>query len=278
MRRTTRRFNRGEAVVKGRRWRRDLSCDDDPIDLWEQYQAKPGDELRNRLIEHYLPIVRYTAERVAATLPQSVDIDDLISAGLFGLIEAIKSFDLGRGVKFKTYCSWRVRGAILDELRSNDWVPRLVRTKATKLEQSIREAEAQLGRPATDLELASKMGMSVGELDKLMRDASAVTVCYLSDTAGDSEDASARSDLVEDQNAVDPIADIHRKDVMEVITRELNLRERLILMLYYFEELTMREIGLALDLSESRVCQLHSRIINRLKARLNQRADELAVS
>lgn len=255
----------------------ETSADEDPIELWEEYQRTRSEALRNRLIEHYLPVVRYTAERVASTLPQSVDIDDLMSAGLFGLFEAIKSFDLSRGVKFKTYCSWRVRGAILDELRANDWVPRLVRNKASMLEQKMREAEAALGRPATDLELASQMGMSVGELDKLMHEASAVTVCYLSDNAGDGEDASARSDLVEDVNAGCPIDDIHRKDVMEILTKELTLRERLIMILYYFEELTMREIGLALDLSESRVCQLHSRIVARLKAKLGARKGELAL-
>ena len=156
---------------------------EDPIELWQAYQAKPTIELRNKLIEHYLPVVRYTAERLAAGLPNSVDVEDLMSAGLFGLMEAIKSFDLDRGVKFKTYCSWRIRGAILDTLRANDWVPRLVRSKASKLEKKMREAEAMLGRPATDLELASLMGMSLGELDKMMRDASAVTVCYLSDTS-----------------------------------------------------------------------------------------------
>ncbi len=259
-----------------RGWKTDNSKTD-PIDLWKEYQAKRTDELRNQLVEHYLPIVRYTAERLRANLPQSVELDDLMSAGLFGLIEAIKVFDLDRKVKFKTYCSWRVRGAILDQLRANDWVPRLVRTKASKLAKSTREAETMLGRPATDLELAATMGMSLKELDKMMRDASATTVCYLSDTAGDNEDASARSDLIEDPRSVNPIADLQRKDVMEVITKELALRERLILILYYFEELTMREIGLALDLSESRVCQLHSRIINRLRSKLSRRATELTV-
>lgn len=273
------RSSRTEGRISGRRRavKLETSSDEDPIDLWEEYGRTKSEALRNRLIEHYLPIVRYTAERVASTLPQSVDVDDLMSAGLFGLFEAIKSFDLGRGVKFKTYCSWRVRGAILDELRANDWVPRLVRNKASMLEQKMREAEAALGRPATDLELASQMGMSVGELDKLMHEASAVTVCYLSDSAGDGEDASARSDLIEDVTAGCPIDDIQRKDVMEILTKELTLRERLIMILYYFEELTMREIGLALDLSESRVCQLHSRIVARLKAKLGARKGELAL-
>ena len=132
-----------------RGWKRDQSSED-PIDLWKRYQAKRTDDLRNQLVEHYLPIVRYTAERLRVNLPQSVELDDLMSAGLFGLIEAIKSFDLERKVKFKTYCSWRVRGAILDQLRADDWVPRLVRTKASKLDKGMRAAEARLGRPATD--------------------------------------------------------------------------------------------------------------------------------
>ena len=250
---------------------------DDPLDLWREYQRTKDTELRNELVEHYLPIVRYTAERLAVSLPQSVETDDLISAGLFGLMDAIDSFDLERGVKFKTYCSWRVRGAILDELRANDWVPRLVRNKASLLEDTMRRAEADLGRPATDLELATLLKISVAELDKLMQDASAVTVCSLHDAAGDSQDGATRADFVEDQGAQDPLHDLQRKDVMEVLTRELPLRERLIVILYYFEELTMREIGITLDLSESRVCQLHSRIIARLKSRLSRRQDELAV-
>lgn len=264
--------------IGSRRWGGAVvSEEEDPIDLWKAYKKRPSDELRNRLIEHYLPIVRYTAERLAAGLPQSVDTEDLMSAGLFGLIEAIKSFDLERGVKFKTYCSWRVRGAILDELRANDWVPRQVRNKASLLEGKMREAEAKLGRPATDLELASMLGMSLADLDRLMREASAVTVCYLSDAAGDAQEATCRSDTIEDRTIEDPIHDLQRKDVMEVLTRELTLRERLILILYYFEEMTMREIGLTLDLSESRVCQLHSRIIARLKSRLARRREELNV-
>lgn len=253
------------------------SCDEDPIALWTEYQAARTEANRNKLVEHYLPVVRYTAERLAATLPQSVELDDLMSAGLFGLFEAIKSFDLGRGVKFKTYCSWRVRGAILDDLRANDWVPRLVRNKATLLDQKMREAEAALGRPPTDLELATLLGMSIVDLDKLMHEASAVTVCSLSDGTSDSQEASSRSDLVEDPRGKDPLDDIQRKDVLAILTNELTLRERLIMILYYFEELTMKEIGLALDLSESRVCQLHSRIVARLKAKLGARKKELVV-
>lgn len=275
--RTSRDEGRSRISTRTKRVVKPESIDEDPVEMWQEYQASRSEAARNKLIEHYLPVVRYTAERVAATLPQSVELDDLMSAGLFGLFEAIKSFDLARGVKFKTYCSWRVRGAILDDLRANDWVPRLVRNKATLLEQKMREAEAQLGRPATDLELATRLGMSIADLDKLMHEASAVTVCYLSDGATDGQEASSRSDLLEDPRGRDPIDDLQRKDVLEVLTKELSLRERLIMILYYFEELTMKEIGLALDLSESRVCQLHSRIVARLKAKLGARKKELVI-
>jgi RNA polymerase sigma factor FliA len=250
----------------------------DPIELWAAYKHDPSDSARNELVEHYLPIVRYTAERMAATLPQSVELDDLISAGLFGLIESIKNFDLERGVKFKTFASWRVRGAILDDLRANDWVPRLVRTKATKLERMLYQAEADLGRPATDLELASMMGISIKDLRTLMHEANATTICSLNEAATDNQDASSRGDLIEDTRVEDPTLDMHRKDVMSAVTKELNLRERMIVMLYYSDELTMKEIGLTLGLSESRVCQLHTRIIVRLRSRLGRRQDELAVT
>ncbi|RMG11730.1 MAG: FliA/WhiG family RNA polymerase sigma factor [Planctomycetota bacterium] len=267
----------GSDSVLGAVWADDRS-NEDPRELWERYQAERSDELRNELVEHYLPIVRYTAERMRATLPQSVELDDLISAGIFGLVEAIKSFDLERNIKFKTYASWRVRGAILDSLRAQDWVPRLVRTQQSKLAKSQAEAEALLGRPANDIELAGLMGISLSELRKLMTSANAVTVVSLQDTCSDSQDASARSDLIEDPRSENPLADLQRRDVMEVITKELNLRERLILILYYFEELTLKEVGLALDISESRACQLHGKIMKRLRSKLASRKDELAVS
>jgi RNA polymerase sigma factor for flagellar operon FliA len=266
----------GSDSVLGAIWAGDKS-NQDPIDLWREYQAKQSDELRNQLVEHYLPIVRYTAERMRTSLPQSVELDDLISAGIFGLVEAIKSFDLERKIKFKTYASWRVRGAILDSLRAQDWVPRLVRTQQSKLGKAQAKAESLLGRPANDVELAGLMGITLAELRKMMNSANAVSVVSLQDTSGDSQDASARSDLIEDPRAANPIADLQRRDVMEVITRELSLRERLILILYYFEELTLKEVGLALDISESRACQLHSKIIKRLKGKLARRQDELAV-
>jgi RNA polymerase sigma factor for flagellar operon FliA len=250
---------------------------EEPLDLWREYKKTKSESSRNRLVETYLPIVRYTAERVAAKLPQNVDIDDLMSAGIFGLMDAIDGFDLNRGVKFKTFCSQRVRGAMLDELRANDWVPRLVRTKATQLDQTLRSLEAQHGRPPTDLELAEKLGMSLAELDELVKEASATAIVSLSEKWQEQDDSkSLRTiDLLEDRRAESPLDELQRKDIMSVITRELSLKERLIVLLYYFEELTMREIGLTLELSESRVCQLHTRILARLKAKLQGRSADL---
>ncbi len=221
-------------------------------------------ELRNDLIEKHLPLVRYTAERIRVKLPNHVELDDLMSAGIFGLIDAIEGFDLTRNVKFKTFCTMRIRGAILDELRSFDWVPRLVRSKANQLESASRELETAMGRAPTDEELASKLNLTMAELDEFLREASAVAMFSFSDDRDDSR-STRTIDMVEDSRGSDPVDRLLKDDVLDYMTRDLNLKERLIVLLYYCEELTMREIGLILDLSESRVCQLHSRIILRLK-------------
>src|ERR671933_2078831 len=143
--------------------------------LWRDYRAEPTVELRNQLVEHYLPLVKYNAERIWSRLPDGVELDDLISAGVFGLMDAIDAFDLGRGVKFETYCVPRIRGAMLDELRTMDWVPRLVRSKHSKMEEARKALEAQHGRPPTDVELAEKLGVTPEEYNKMVGDATAVS-------------------------------------------------------------------------------------------------------
>src|SRR5262249_32862076 len=142
--------------------------------LWKDYRARPTTELRNQLVEHYLPLVKYNAERIWSRLPEGVDLDDLISAGVFGLMDAIDAFDLERGVKFETYCVPRIRGAMLDELRTMDWVPRLVRSKASRLEETRKTLEAELGRPPRPEEMAQKLGLTIEEYDKMSGDATAV--------------------------------------------------------------------------------------------------------
>jgi len=235
-------------------------------------------ELRNRLIENYFPLVRFNAERVWSKLPDGVDLNDLISAGVFGLMDAIEAFDMERGVKFETYCVPRIRGAMLDELRTMDWVPRLVRSKASKLEAARKELEAALGRPPTDPELARKMEMSLDDFEKLKSEASAVGLVSLNKKwyETDSYKDVREIDVVEDMKGEDPTLGIQKRDVMKLVTKGLNRNERLIIILYYYEELTMKEIGQTLGLSESRVSQMHSSIVARLKDQLRRRRPEFA--
>jgi RNA polymerase sigma factor FliA len=246
-------------------------------EVWIDYKKAKSEPLRNILMEHYLPLVRYNAERIHMKLPDEVELDDLMSAGIFGLMDAIAAFDLERGVKFETYCAPRIRGAILDELRSMDWVPRLVRSRAHKMDSASRQLEVELGRSPTEDELAKRMQISRSEFEKISKDASAVGVVSLSRKwfETDSNKDVREIDVLEDKRGIDPVRAIQRKDLKELITKGLSRAERLIIILYYFEEMTMKEIGATLDLSESRVSQMHSSILARLKAQMADRRKEL---
>ncbi len=244
---------------------------------WKRLHEKDDDEARNCLLENYLPIVKYTAERVYAKLPDEVDVDDLISAGIFGLMDAVNAFDPERGVKFETYCAPRIRGAILDELRSMDWVPRLVRSRAHKLNDAAAVLEAELGRRPEPKELAKKMKLSMKEFRKLQKDSHATAMVSLSRKwfETDSSKDVREIDIIEDKRSIDPGQLVQRKDIKDLVTRGLSRAERLIVLLYYFEEMTMKEIGETLDLSESRVSQMHSAVIDRLRTQLEKRRKEL---
>ncbi|MBI4574761.1 MAG: FliA/WhiG family RNA polymerase sigma factor [Planctomycetes bacterium] len=247
--------------------------------LWRKYKKSPDEQTRNELMEEYLPLVKYIAERLLVKLPQNVELDDLQQAGIFGLMDAIDGFDIHRGVKFETYCTTRIRGAILDELRSLDWVPRLVRSKANQLDGAWKKLEIELGRMPTDAELADELGLSMKEYDDMVKEASAVTMVSLSEKWNEREENKSlrKIDMLEDRKGTNPVEDLQKKEIMELVVKGLSRKERLIVLLYYFEELTMREIGLTLDLSESRVCQLHSRIITRLQMQMDKiRADLLS--
>jgi len=248
----------------------------DLTDVWRAYKRSGERRVRNRLMEAYLPLVRYNADKIAVKLPDEVDNDDLMSAGIFGLMDAIDAFDPARGVKFETYCAPRIRGAILDELRSMDWVPRLVRSRATQLERTSRQLEWSLGRAPTRREIADRLKLSPLEFAKLLRDATAVTQVSLSRRYGETDSSKevCEIDVVEDRRGRSPVAEILRKDLKELVTRGLTRAERLILILYYYEEMTMKEIGMTLDLSESRVSQMHSSILKRLREQLELRRTE----
>ena len=245
--------------------------DMDIAERWVIFKENPTTELRNRLVERYLPLVKYNAERIWQRLPDGVDLDDLISAGVFGLMDAIDAFDLSRGVKFETYCVPRIRGAMLDELRTMDWVPRLVRSKHSKMEEAKKSLEVQLGRPGTDEEIADKLGV-----EKMATESNAIGLVSLNKKwyETDSYKDVREIDVLEDKKGEDPTNRLQRKDLMRMVTKGLNRNERLIIILYYYEELTMKEIGATLDLSESRVSQMHSSIIERLKGQLNGRRVE----
>jgi RNA polymerase sigma factor for flagellar operon FliA len=256
-----------------------VATEEEIAQVWNDFKRDQSNQnLRNALIERFLPLVRYNAERVWAKLPDGVDLNDLISAGVFGLMDAIEAFDLDRGVKFETYCVPRIRGAMLDELRTMDWVPRLVRSKASKLEAARKEAEAELGRPPSDAEIAKKMGLPMEEYDKHKSEASAVNLVSLNKKwyETDSYKDVREIDIIEDTKGEDPTDGIQKRDVMKLVTKGLNRNERLIIILYYYEELTMKEIGTTLGLSESRVSQMHSSIVARLKDQLNRRRPEFA--
>lgn len=245
---------------------------------WKRFVATADEVVRNQLMEHYLFLVKYTAERIGAKLPDEVDVDDLMSAGIFGLMDAIDNFEPERGVKFETYCAPRVRGAILDELRSMDWVPRLVRHRAQKLIEAQRTLEVELGRAPTEDEIARKLKISAANFEKLVRDANAVSLISLSKKFNDAD--SNRDvfelDVVPDGNGRDPVVDAQKSDIKELVTKSLSRAERLIIVLYYYEQMTMKQIGQTLDLSESRVSQMHSAILERLRAQLHERASELS--
>ncbi|MDB4680217.1 FliA/WhiG family RNA polymerase sigma factor [Planctomycetaceae bacterium] len=251
--------------------------DDATLQLWTIFKQDQTDQgLRNRLIEKYLPLVRYNAERVWAKLPDGVDMNDLMSAGVFGLMDAIEAFDLERGVKFETYCVPRIRGAMLDELRTMDWVPRLVRSKASKLEAARKQAEAEAGGPPSDASVAQKLELPLEEYEKLKNDANAVGIVSLNKKwyETDSYKDVREIDIIQDAKGEDPTTSIQKLDIMKLVTKGLNRNERLIIILYYYEELTMKEVGTTLGLSESRVSQMHSSIVNRLKEQLGMRRPE----
>jgi RNA polymerase sigma factor for flagellar operon FliA len=244
-------------------------------ELWEQCQGPLRQEARRDLVDIYARIVKYVAGRMAIGLPHYVEFNDLISAGLLGLIQAIDNFDHERGIKFETYAIPRIRGSILDELRSQDWFPRSLRRKAKQLEDAYATLEVKLGRPATDAEVAKKLDIMVEELDSMVGEVSIATIMSLdADTSGeDSEGSTSLGDYLADVNNEDVeqiLAKQEMKDLIGTRMSELPEKEQLVLVLYYYEELTLKEIGEILDVTESRVCQIHTKAILRLKGKIER--------
>lgn len=244
--------------------------------VWNDFFETHSEECRNLLMENYLYLVKYTADRIWAKLPDKVEQDDLVQAGIFGLMDAIDAFDPERGVKFETYCSPRVRGSILDELRSMDWVPRLVRARAHQLDRAMQTLEAQLGRIPTEKELASEMQLDKTEFHRLQRDANAIGLISLNNKFNDSDgDKDIREiDIIQDQKSKNPVTETQKRDLQNHLSKGLTRDEKLIIFLYYYEEMTMKEIGAILDLPELRISQMHSSIVARLKDKMDTQKKE----
>jgi RNA polymerase sigma factor FliA len=247
---------------------------DETLKLWREYRRSGDKGIRDRLILTYAPLVKYVAGRLGSGLPAHVDDGDLVSYGLLGLMSAIERYDPERDIKFETYAIARIRGSILDELRSMDWVPRSVRARARAIERAMTELEAKLGRAPTDDEIAAKVGISQEELEDSLTDISRSSIAALDElwtASGSGGDQIALIDTIEDESVPDPQSAISATETAQTMAdavARLPERERLVVTLYYYEDLTLREIGEVLGVTESRVSQLHTKAILRLKARL----------
>lgn len=237
--------------------------------LWIKYKETNSVELRNALAEHYLPLVRIVCGRLAVSLPPHLDKDDLLSSGFFGLLDAIDRFDVTRNIKFETYAALRIRGAMIDYLRAKDWIPISMRQRIRKYEQTVCKLENELGRSATDNELAAALGVSIEELQTLIGQCNAATVIPLE------EYLKADMPEVVDTNPANSTELFALKDTLAKAIERLPDKERTVISLYYYEELTLKEIALILHLSEARISQLHTKAIFRMRGYLAQHKEDL---
>jgi RNA polymerase sigma factor FliA len=244
--------------------------------LWERYREDRDPHVRERLILHYAPLVKYVAGRVAVGMPANVEHADLVSYGIFGLMDAIEKFDVERGYKFETYAITRIRGAIIDELRSVDWVPRSVRARARKLEAAVQRLESDLHRSPTEEELAAELGWTLEELQDTLARVSMTSVAALDEVLDIGEgDRISLVDTLQDLSAVLPeesYDDQETKALLRQTLTRLSEREQTVLGLYYFEGMTLAQVGDVLGVTESRVCQIHTKAVMSLRAKL---ADKL---
>ena len=247
--------------------------------LWQDYKATADPNLRDQLILHYSPLVKYVAGRVGVGLPSNIDQADLVSYGIFGLIDAIAKFDLERAIKFETYAISRIRGAIIDELRSIDWIPRSIRTKARDVERAYSTLEAKLQRSPSEQEVANELGVPVGNLRKIFSQVSFVNVVALDEllhVGGERGDKTTLGDSLADPKADDPVSLFEGEETRYILADSVAAlpdREKIVVTLYYYEGLTLNEIGQVLGVTESRACQLHTKAVLQLRAKMADAAD-----
>lgn len=242
-------------------------------ELWRIYKRTKNPEIRDAFVRQYAPLVKYVAGKIAVGMPHNVEFDDLVGFGVFGLFDAIEKYDPDKHVKFKTYAVTRIRGAIFDELRSIDWVPRSVRQKSREIEDAVHRIESSLGRSASDKEIAEEMGMSLEDFQQVMMKVSGTSILSLNDVwyTGEESDNVSIAESIESPQSMNPDTIIEKDEIRRVIVQAINdlpEKEKKVLVLYYYEDLTLKEIGHILEVTESRISQLHTKAIMRLRARL----------
>lgn len=237
--------------------------------LWEEYQKKPTPELREKLITEYAPLVKVVAGRLSMYLGYNVEYEDLVSYGIFGLIDAIDKFDLGKDVKFETYASLRIRGSILDQIRKMDWIPRTVRQKQKKIEEAIKNVETRTGRNASDDEIAAELGIAGTELTEWQSQLKVTNVVSLNEFV--EQGGEPVMDARNNSHFVQPEKSVQEEELKKVLAETLELlteKERKVILLYYYEELTLKEISNILEVSESRVSQLHTKALLKMRKKM----------
>lgn len=246
------------------------------VALWSRYGDSRDAATRDRLVLHYAPLVKYVAGRIGTGLPAHVETQDLMQSGVFGLVDAIDRFEPARGLKFETYAMQRIRGAILDDLRAQDWVPRSVRARAREVERAMERLAARLHRTATDAEVAEELGVAVEEVRDLFAELQLTSVAALDELVVAGRGAGSLAETLPDRHAEDPVVAIENRENRRLLVEaiaQLGDRDRTVVTLYYFENLTLAEIGRVLGVTESRVCQLHTRAVLRLRAKLAETGD-----
>jgi RNA polymerase sigma factor FliA len=247
--------------------------------LWREFKTSADQRLRERLILHYSPLVKYVAGRVGVGLPPNIEQADLVSYGIFGLIDAIEKFDISRAIKFETYAISRIKGAIIDELRAIDWIPRSVRYKAREVEKAYAALEGRLHRTPTESEVATELGISLDDLHTIFSQVSFVNVIALDEllnVGGERGDKMSLVDTLEDTKAEDPVAAFETEETKYLLARAINTlpeREKIVVTLYYYEGLTLAEIGQVLGVTESRICQMHTKAVLQLRGKLADQRD-----
>ena len=250
--------------------------------LWKKYKRTKNRALKDEIVKKYLYLVKYVAGRVAIGLPPNVEFNDLVSYGILGLFDAINKYDVMQGNKFETYAVSRIRGSIMDELRKLDWAPRLLRKKAREIEKKSRELEEKLGRAPNDEDLAKALKVSVDDINNVYSELSSTTFLSL-DEVWQNDDGNkpiSRLQTIEDSILTNQFHYVHQNEVKELLAEaidELPEREKLVVVLYYYENLTLREIGEILNVSESRVCQIHTKVVLRLRAHLMKKTGEITL-